>query len=659
MKKAKKNRLRRITERTRERRSGRIKDKVHGILSVTANGYGFVHPLETEKNATEVFIPAQFINGAMDGDEVIVGILPPRDEDIANKRGPSGKIIEVVEHGRERVVGELLSGRRVRPLSKHLTEDIDVAGSLNGAKRGDWVELRLLHHQREEGEAVRGAVSRRIGKAGTVQGDLDAVCAEFDLPSPYSEEDDQEALALVPREISRIDYRQATCVTIDPEDAKDFDDAISVATLPDGKWELGVHIADVAAWIAPHSRFDKGALKRSFTAYLPGRTLPMLPKSLTARISMQAHQDSPAHSILFTVDPESCEVLAVRRAHMIVRVDQRLDYDQVQDFLHKDKRPEDCSDDAVEALKVLGKVAAAWRQKRAATEHFLDLDMPEIRVRCDENSDTILGLERKIQRESEELVEEFMLAANVAVANELIERGIGGLFRIHNEPDPLKLEEFSALSEESFGIPTGDLSNRLNACRYLAGLPPGPRRQVLLSHFLRSLPRAVYSEEPSLHYGLGKLRYSHFTSPIRRYPDLLVHQQLWNADLNVRLRSKATMAKFAAETSEREMNNDDAYYSANDRLKLRYLEDKLESDPTANFYEGIVAKVTTNGLLVDIGELGIYGFVPLENLSGSFRRTGKVLNLERGHKRYQVGDFIYLTLDRIDFARGSAIFFSR
>lgn len=248
-----------------------------------------------------------------------------------------------------------------------------------------------------------------------------------------------------------------------------------------------------------------------------------------------------------------------------------------------------------------------------------------------------------------------MLAANSAVGIELGQKSVAGIYRVHPAPDPEKIAEFTAIMEESFGLTPGDLTERKACNAFLASLPDDPRRPVILSLLLRSMPRAYYLEKPALHFGLGKGRYVHFTSPIRRYPDLIVHQQLWNLDTKSRTRTVSTMARVAADCSMKEENNDAAYFAANDRLKLRYLEEKLDAGGE-NFYEGVIVKVVSGGLQVDIRELGMYGFVERERLPGEYRRSDFGFREERGHKKYKPGDFIYLRLSRIDFARGSALF---
>jgi len=655
MNRDKKKRLRRIAEHVKLRHERRT-ETVVGKIAITQSGFGFVTLPEDEngEKPQDVFIPPQFTGDAMDGDEVKVAILPPRDSHPDDReKGPAGKVVEVITRGREELVGELLAGHRVRPLNKRMPDEIELSGARNGAKRGDWVKIRLLG--REDG-AWRGSIRKVLGRAGVIGADLDAIMAEYNLASPYSAEDDEEAGKIEPREITREDHTAALTLTIDPFDAKDFDDALSIAPgKNNSEVVIGVHISDVAAFIMPKSKFDKQAEKRSFSCYLPGRTLPMLPKSLTAKISLQAGVHSHAHTVFLTVEKETGKVVSFRRCHTVIRVDHRLNYEEVQEFLDHGKSPADWSDGLKSELKLLLDVTRRMRKYRKATEGFIDLDLPEVRVLCSEVDNKILGMVSKTPRESEQLVEECMLAANSAVGIELGEKSIAGVFRVHPAPEPDRVEEFTAIMQDSFGLVPGDLTERKNCNKFLASLPDDPRRPVILSLMLRSMARAYYLEKPALHFGLGKGRYVHFTSPIRRYPDLVVHQQLWNYDTKARTRTVSTMARVAADCTAKEENNDNAYFAANDRLKLRYLEERLDAGEE-NFYEGVIVKVVANGLQVDIRALGMYGFVERERLPGEFRRSEHGLRQERGKSGYKPGDFIYLRLDHIDFARGSALF---
>jgi len=653
MKKERKKHLRRLRDRAEKRRVERHHDTVEGELRIAPGGYGFVKTVAADGSEGEVFVPAKFVNGAIDRDRVELEILPPRPghpEDSA--RGPVGRVSQILERTRETLVGEVLAGGEVRPLNPRLPESVRMRGYRKGAKVGDWVRLSL----KSEGGELNATVREVLGRAGVIAADLDAVMAEFELPPRYGEADDQAALAIVPRPIERREYPDLTVLTIDPADAKDFDDALSV-TPGDrpGVFEVGVHISDVAAFIEPRSHFDEAAARRGFSCYLPGRTLPMLPPSLTAKISLKAGQPSLAHSHFFTVDAETGAILKSRREHTVVTISRRLDYDAVQRFHDTGEAPAEWSASEREAVRQLLAISQAMRKRRMLEEEFIELPLPEIRILCDEATNRIEGLARKFSREADQLVEEFMLAANSAVGAELAESRVAGIYRVHPEPEPDKTVEFSELMDEAFHLYPGNIADRKGCNQFIAGLPDDPRRPVILSHLLRAMPRAGYSSHGLLHFALGKVRYCHFTSPIRRYPDLVVHQQLWNFDTHKRTRAASSLERVAAACSELEERGDNAYYAANDRLKLRYLEERLGSG-AENLYEGVIVKVLNAGLQVDIGELGLYGFVPMEQLRGGAFRSGRRAVAERGSGSYKPGDYIYLRLARIDFARGSAVF---
>lgn len=650
MKKQRKQRLRRLAERVLERKQRKMQELLTGVIHIASGGYGFFTPAaDPGTDPEEVFIPAKFTADALDGDTVQVQTLPPRPSHPEDyERGKVGKVLEVIQRKRTAFVGELLAGSVVRPLNSRLPDDIRIHGSRNGAVRGDWVKVKF---EFDRSGILSGKISSVIGKAGIISADLDAVMQEFDLPEPYSEKDDLAANEIIPRTIAREDQRELFTLTIDPADAKDFDDALSIGHDADGNAVIGVHIADVAAYIVPKSKFDEAAKLRAFSCYLPGRTLPMLPPGLTAKISMQSGSDALAHSVFLTVNPDG-RVIHTRRTHTLVRIAQRLDYDEVQDFLDRQITGTSWQKRTAATLTELSVVARAMRKYREEHERFIDLPIPEVRVICDEKRNLITGIERKIQRESEQLVEEYMLAANQAVGKELPQRMVSGIYRVHPFPEPEKTQEFSDLMHDSFQLPAGDISDREYCRSFIKSLPDDGRRSVILNLLLRSLPRAGYSTRGDVHFALGKTFYAHFTSPIRRYADLTVHQQLWNADSKIRTRSGSTLEKIAAWVSEQEENIDAASFAAADRMKLRLLAKELENAPE-RLYDGTVVKVTAAGLQVDVEEFGIYGFVERDRLV--MRRRSSYAPDPR-QSEWKPGNYICLRLTGIDFARGCARF---
>ena len=655
MKKSRKKRLRRIAERMVDRQRRRqSKGEISGIIRMTVSGFGFVTPDPDEhpEFSGDIFIPAKYVNRAIDGDKVKITLLPPRPGWNDAEKGPSGKVVEIIHRERQELVGELLAGSVLRPLDPKLPEDIQLSGARRGAKRGDWVRVRFD----DDGKSRNGHILEVIGRAGVISADLDAVVAEFDLPPRYTEKQEELAMSLEPRDIARTDCTELYTLTIDPADAKDFDDALSLEKIPGSKYvTLGIHISDVAAYVSPKSKVDEWAMERAFSCYLPGRTLPMLPAGLTAKISLQAGQRSLAHSVFLTVDPATGEVISGVRKHTLISVDHRLDYDTVQRFHDRGTIPENWDKKLRAKVREMLDLTQKMRRYREENEKFIDLPLPEIRVLCDEKSNLIEGLKVKFSREAENMVEECMLAANQFVGAEMLEKSIAAIYRTHAIPDPEKTEEFAETMRDDFKLPVGDISNREVCRNFIASLPDDPRKNVILSLLLRAMPRAVYQVKPEIHFALGKSRYCHFTSPIRRCTDLIVHQQLWNHDSAIRTRSSRTIEKAALWCTEQEEIIDSAGFAAGDRLKLRYLEEEFSRD-AARIYEGIIIRVLNAGFQVDIAELGIYGFVRKERMRGNFRHRIRRFEEENSRISCQVGNYIYLRLDSIDFARGTANF---
>ncbi|MBR7120914.1 MAG: VacB/RNase II family 3'-5' exoribonuclease [Lentisphaeria bacterium] len=605
MKKSKKIRLRRIARRAAERRLEREGETLTGIIRIAGAGYGFFTPDDAPPEAEEIFIPAKFTGFATDSDRVKIKILPPRpDHPEDSAKGAVGKVLEIVERSRTGFVAELLTGSFVSPLNKRLPDVVPIHGSRNGAKRGDWVRIEC--ESKNNGE-LTGRITEVIGQAGEITADLDAVMAEFELPGKYSAGDEAEAAAIIPAEIPRSDKRELFVLTIDPFDAKDFDDALSIEKNEDGTYTLGIHIADVAAFIRPGSKFDKLAAERCFSCYLPGRTLPMLPAGLTAKISMQANCDSLAHSVFLKVDQDG-KVLSGERCHTLIKVKQRLDYDEVQNFLDRGTVPAHWLTETAATLPVMAEVIRQMRRYREKSEEFIDLPLPEVRVICDEKKNMVTGIEKRFSRESEQLVEECMLAANQFVGRLLPEKSVAGIYRIHPEPEAEKSMEFSDMVTANFNIPCGDISNRRYCREFIASLPDDECKPLILSMLLRSMMRASYAVKGELHYALGKTFYAHFTSPIRRYTDLIVHQQLWNFDLNMRTRSAKNLEAAAIRASETEERIDGASFAANDRLKRRIIQQELEHDP-AKVFHCTVTRVLNSGIQVELPDYAVYAYV--------------------------------------------------
>ena len=633
------------------------KEYITGKISVTSQGYGFVSLADEE--AGDIFIPAKHTNSAFDGDTVRIRLL---DDSVSGQRsgkGPVGIVYEVEERNRPYLVGELIlknDGYFVRPLSRRLPDDIKVVGSCKDAKRGDWVKADLVYGNKNRKKAACEIIGS-LGKVGDIDNDIQAVILEYNLLPVYTEEEEKKATELSPADIERKDLTSLYCVTIDPHDAKDFDDAVSIGPgEKKGELTVGIHIADVAAWIQPGTYFDQEAAERGFTAYIPGNTRPMLPKQLTKNISLTYNTTSLAHTVLLTVNANTGEIKKQRRCHSKIKIASRLNFNEVENYIKKGEAPEGSDNELLKNLDSLIKTYRVMRKYRKENENFINISTTEIRVLRDDDSGEILGLEKKRQGDADQLVEEYMLAANSAVAKELTNCKIPGIYRIHPEPEEEKLDEFSDFVSNVFGISTGDLKSGREACQHFLNKISGKSyEEIIVSAFLRSLNRALYKEKADIHYGLGKGLYSHFTSPIRRYSDLAVHQQLWKTDLSKKGQDLDVMAEIATDCTEKEKITDEAYFAANDRLKLHYLQ-KLLNEKKLETYEGVIRKINSAVILADVPDIGITAVIQVKSVKGNFRKAKGKLVASAGSTNYKPGDIVYLQLEKIDFIKGDAIF---
>lgn len=631
-------------------------------LTVTPGGFGFAVPT-TERNCNDIFIPEQFLNGAIDGDLVSVCYLPDNMMSREQlRKGRAGRISKILERGRELLVAELLPGKRLLPFSKRIPHTIQLIGTTGDAHVGDWVTVRIRSSETHP-DALLAEFVNRIGQSGCISADLDAVVAAYDIPPPYTAEEEAKAALLEPDAcIPRRDCSNLFCVTIDPFDAKDHDDAM---TLEQGKkrgtWILGVHIADVAAYISQNSVWDKMAKARCFTSYLPGRTLPMLPRSLTAKISLNPEQKTAAHSVFFTIEKKTGKILEVERCHTWVKITHSLTYDEVQNLIEGRPHPR-WNANTVKHLNAMVELGAVLRQTRKAKEQFITLEIPEVRVIVDEKAGVVQGVVHKEQKEAEHIVEECMLLANSAVAEEMLADSTPSLYRVHNELDPEKVEQFVSFLYESYGIHAPLFQSRVDCNRFLDALPRDEKFPTIMNAFLRAMARANYSAECTPHFGLGKEHYLHFTSPIRRYTDLAVHRQLTAKTLKKNIASNATMESLAQWCTEQEMNVDEAYYAANDRMKLHYLW-KVSSEDTDKTWIGVVNRMTARGVSVEIHELSLFGFIEADTLAMQKRRFEHGLRKKPRRKKnapyfpvVDVGEHLPLYVEHIDFTRGCACF---
>src|SRR5213595_2620578 len=509
-------------------------DLIAGKLSIHQFGYGFRTP-ETP-GGPDVFIAAENIGTAMHRERVVARISRDAPHDRIKGRR-EGRIIRILERAHDTIVGTLQRSRNfyyVVPDDPCFVHDIYVrpvaavqedGRSETAATVCDKVVVRLddwqSRHVNPEGEIIEV-----LGPASAPGVDVLSIVRKYHLPTEFPS-DVLEQAERIPERVEaqqiagREDLRNQFIVTIDPDDARDFDDAINVEKLPNGGWQLGVHIADVAAYVEPGSALDREARRRGNSVYLPDRVIPMLPERLSNGVcSLKPEVDRLTHSVFIQFDKRGVAKSA-RFARSMIRSAHRLTYKEAYAILNSPPQ-----DRLGERLHLAWQLGALLRRKRF--EHgALDLDFPEVKVWVDTQGEPI-RLERVENNESHQLIEEFMLAANEAVARELKNRGIPTIYRVHENPDAERLGEYREFAL-SFGYKVGDLTHRGELQRLLAEIHGKPEEQALKVGLLKSLKRARYDPQPLGHYGLSKTNYLHFTSPIRRYADLVVHRALGRA----------------------------------------------------------------------------------------------------------------------------------
>jgi ribonuclease R len=630
-------------------------DLVTGTLSVHEAGYAF---LTNEKpGQADLFIAAENTGTAMHGDRVVARII--RGAEFSRARTPraEGRIIRILTRANETIVGTLQETRNffyVVPDDPRLVHNIYVqtpmvtaarrSQTAATARRGDKVVVRLeaweSRHVNPEGKIIE-----LLGPRSAPGVDILSIIRKYHLPVEFPKAVLDEASAISERvtEIhGREDLRQQFILTIDPDDARDFDDAIHVEEIKGG-WQLGVHIADVSAYVRPGSALDREAQRRGNSVYLPDRVIPMLPERLSNGVcSLNPHVDRLTHSVFLQFDRNG-RVRQTRFARTVIRSAHRLTYKQAFAILKSPAR-----DELSERLHTAWRLAALLRKKRF--EHgSLDLDMPEVKVVVDKKGKPI-RFERVENDESHQLIEEFMLAANEAVARELKNRGIPTIYRVHENPEADRLGEFREFVL-AHGIRVGDLTHRGEVQKLLAAIRGTAEEHPLKIALLKSLKRARYATTPLGHYGLAKGNYAHFTSPIRRYADLEVHRALADRDFSRRSsRTTSQLSAIADHISDMERNAAEAEIDAVKMKKLEFFELQLQArDP--QIFDAVVIDVRNYGLLVELPEILLTGLVHVSTLADDFyvfspgqrRFVGR-----QRRRRFAVGDKLRVHVARVD-----------
>ena len=482
-------------------------------------------------------------------------------------------------------------------------------------------------------------------KGYTAKDDIKAVMKQYNLPERFPKIVQQEAHRIDRIGTAffdkRLDLRKKFIFTCDPATAKDFDDALSLETDRKGNRVLGVHIADVSHYVRPGTALDREAYKRSTSVYLLNRVVPMLPEELSNGVcSLMPGEDRLAFSAFLTFD-KAGRCIARKFAKSIIRSQMRFTYEQVMALIGG-KAVNGLSKQQSRTVCAIHTLAQQMRRRRFA-DGALDLEVPETEILLDDDG-RMMGLAERPYDESHQMVEECMVAANEAVAKELWTRGIKILARLHEHPEPERLEMLRA-DLAAIGVRCGDLTHGRNVADFLGRIKDNPLYKTISVMVLRSLKRACYDARQIGHFGLAKDFYAHFTSPIRRYPDLLLHRQLADflATGNGRMPQKA-LDSAAKHCSEMEERADEAERSLQEVKKFRFLEEN------GGVFDGTVSKVAKYGLFVDVPALAVSGLVHVSTLSNRYVRFNeRQLTLEADHRAWKLGDTLRLQVVKVDW----------
>ena len=593
----------------------------------------------TDEDSEAIFVAERNSLHALNGDRVKVHVA-------ARRRGqePEAEVIEIIEKKEQTFIGVLEVERNVAFLntdSKFLACDIFIPRSkLKGGKTGDKAIVKITEWP-EDSKNPRGEVIDILGKNGDNTTEMHAILAEFGLPYKYPKnvEDaaDKIGAGITPEEIGRReDFRGVTTFTIDPKDAKDFDDALSIRRLPNGNTEVGVHIADVTHYVTPNSIIDREAKQRATSVYLVDRTIPMLPEHLCNGIcSLRPNEEKLAFSCIFELDDEA-EIKAARIARTVIESDRRFTYEEAQE------RIETGEGDLQKEINALDKLAKKLRARRFENGS-VDFDREEVKFDIDEEGHPT-GVYFKVSKDANKLVEEFMLLANRTVAA-TIGRPAGRrkakpfVYRIHDVPDETRLHDL-ALVAATFGykIKTSGSSAEINRSlnKMLADVKGKGEENFLSVLAIRTMAKAVYSTENVGHYGLGFEYYTHFTSPIRRYPDMMVHRLLERYLHGGRSVDAVKLEDECKHSSDMEQLAVNA-----ERASIKYKQVEYMMDHIGEEFDGMISGVTEWGIYVELEENHCEGLVPMRDLADDYYDYDEKNYCIRGRRRgtvYRLGD---------------------
>ena len=618
-----------------------------GTVQMTREGFAFVR---VEGEDEDIFVPASKTRGALNGDLVRVSVTkekaPATKKSKSTKEGRrEGCVVDVLERSEKPFIGIFHSsgkGAWVLMQSRVMPYDIEVdpeQARKAGAEKGWKVSVRVEHWNKGENLPF-GKIIDVLGAPGENETEMHSILAEFGLPYRFEPELEKAAEKIsdkikVKDIKERRDFRDTFTFTIDPEDAKDFDDALSFKPLENGNFEVGVHIADVSHYVTPGSDIDREARDRGTSVYLADRTVPMLPEKLCNRLcSLRPNEEKLCFSAVFEITPRA----AIRKkwfGRTVIKSNFRLTYEQAQDIIKGIAESQDA--ELQTAITVLNKLAGILKGKRRKAG-AIDFSRPEMKVLCDETGRPI-DVYQKISKEANWLIEEFMLLANRSVAEFVAATGKTFVYRVHDVPNPEKLESLRHFAKSLGYKMNGELEGKkaAGAISDLLDKATGkPEAAAFKDIALRSMAKAKYSTENIGHYGLAFVDYTHFTSPIRRYPDLMVHRLLALYLDNAKSQDREFYESECKYASGRE-----ALATEAERTSVKYKVVEFMQDKVGQEFVGHISGLTEWGMYVEIEPTHIEGMVALRSIKSDFFEFDEKLYRIKGRrtrKIYRLGD---------------------
>jgi ribonuclease R len=621
---------------------------VAGIVDMKQTGKAYII---TEELSDDIYIASNNTYHALNGDKVKVRLFPLR-----KGKKLEGKIIEILERKKKQFVGIIdISSKYAFFIPDDTSIPVDIyipLSNLNGAKNGDKVIARITDWP-EHSKNPFGEIIEVLGTPGEHEVEIQSILADFDFPLRFPEKVIQEA-EKIPESITtdeikkREDYRETFTLTIDPEDAKDYDDALSLKKLPNGNWEVGIHIADVSHYVKPGTALDKEAFERGTSIYLVDRVIPMLPEKLSNAVcSLRAQEDKLCYGAVFELD-EDAKVVKEWYGRTVINSNYRFNYDEVQKIL-------DGSDHKYrEQLLVLNKLAKKLRDNRFK-KGAIAFSSQEVKFILDENGKPT-GAYIKEQMDSNRLIEDFMLLANRKVAEKIgIKHGRQEprtfVYRVHDVPNPEKLQKFSEfVGKLGYNLQLGSRKSvSLSLNQLFQDIKGKGEENMIESIAVRTMAKAEYDIHNIGHYGLAFNYYTHFTSPIRRYPDLIVHRLLdlyLNGASSVNPNEYEAMCKHASEMERKALEAE--------RASIKYKQAEYLLDKVGMEFNGLISGVSKWGIFVELEGNKCEGMVSLKYMEDDFYFLDEDNYRVVGHqfgKEYKLGDPIRIRVKRIDLAR--------